>query len=70
MIGPNDRIAMCGLEPEEVAAIWTMIIEDIQEARDHGEVKHADELVVVLQHFLDHHPEAAVGMEVDSRSSQ
>ena len=93
MIGPEDCIAMCGLEPEEVAAICehehiceaqaaalasyllhqaygaerirTMIIDDIHEARDQGEVKHADELVVVLQHFLDHHPEAAVGMEVD-----
>ena len=93
MIGLEDCIAMCGLEPDEVAAICeheqicevqaatlasyllhqshgterirTMIIENIHQAQSHGEVEHADELVVVLQHFLHHHPEAAVGMEVD-----
>ena len=70
MIGPDDCIAMCGVEPEEVAAICehehiceaqaaalasyflhqaqgaerirTMIIEDLQEARDHGEIERAD----------------------------
>ena len=69
MIGPEDCIAMCGLEPDEVAAICeheqicevqaaalashllhqshgtqrirTMLIEDIHEARNCGEVKHA-----------------------------
>ena len=91
MIGPGDCIAMCGLEPEEVAAICeheniceaqaaalaihllhqahgaerirTMIIEDIDEARNRGEVKHAAELVAVLDNFLHRHPEAAMGME-------
>ena len=45
--------------------IGTMIIEDIQEARNRGEVEHAAELVSVLRHFLHRHPEAAEGMEVD-----
>ena len=45
--------------------IRTMIIEDIDEARNHGEVKHAAELGTVLRHFLHRHPEAAAGMEVD-----
>ena len=93
MIGPEDCIAMCGLEPEEVAAICehehiceaqaaalasyllhqahgaerirTMIIEDMYEARNHGEVKHVAELAAVLRHFLHRHPEAAVHREVD-----
>jgi len=93
MIGPDDCIAMCGLEPEEVAAICehericeaqaaalasyllhqahgaerirTMIIEDIDQARNHGEEEHEAELVAVLQHFLQLHPEAAAGEEVD-----
>lgn len=93
MIGLEDCIAMCGLEPEEVAAICeheqicevqaaalasyllhqaqgaerigTMIIEDIYEARNRGEVKHAAELADVLRHFVYRHPEAAVGMDVD-----
>jgi aryl-alcohol dehydrogenase-like predicted oxidoreductase len=93
MIGLEDCIAMCGLEPDEVAAICehehigtvpasalasyllhqahggerirTMIIEDIHEALDRGEVRHAAELVAVLRHFLQHHPDAAVGMTVE-----
>jgi hypothetical protein len=93
MIGLEDCIAMCGLEPEEVAAIsehehicetqaaalasyllhqahgaeriGTMIIEDIYEARNRGEVKHAAELVAVLRDFMHRHPEAAVDVEVD-----
>ncbi|MFY9698524.1 MAG: hypothetical protein WAK34_09445 [Rhodoplanes sp.] len=93
MIGLEDCIAMCGLEPDEVAAICehehlgevpaaalasyllhqahgaerirTMIIEDIHESLDRGEVKHAAALVAVLRHFLHEHPDAAVGMEVD-----
>jgi aryl-alcohol dehydrogenase-like predicted oxidoreductase len=93
MIGLEDCIAMCGLEPDEVAAICehehigavpasalasyllhqahgserirTMIIEDIHEALDRGEVKHAVELLAVLRHFLQHHPDAAVGMVVE-----
>jgi hypothetical protein len=91
MIGLDDCIAMCGLEPEEVAAICeheqicevqaaalasyllhqahgaerigTMIIEDIDEARDRGEDERADELVAVLDNFLHRYPEAAMGME-------
>ena len=84
---------MCGLEPEEVAAICehehiceaqaaalgsyllhqahgaerigTMIVEDIHEARNRGEVEHAAELVAVLRNFVNRHPEAAVNMELD-----
>jgi hypothetical protein len=92
MISLEDCIAMCGLEPDEVAAICehehigevpaaalasyllhqahgaerirTMIIEDINEAVDRGQAKHAAELVAVLRHFLHEHPDAAVGVEV------
>ena len=91
MIGPEDCIAMCGLEPDEVAAICeheqicevqaaalasyllhqvhgadrirTMIIEDIDEAHNCGEVKHAAELVAALDNFLHRYPEAAVAVE-------
>jgi hypothetical protein len=91
MIGLDDCIALCGLEPEEVAAICehqqicevqaaalasyllhqahgaerigTMIIEDIDEARNRGEMKRADELVAVLDRFLQRYPEAAVAVE-------
>jgi hypothetical protein len=84
MIGLEDCIAMCGLEPEEVAAICeheqicevqaaalasyllhqaqgrerirAMIVEDIHEARNRGEEKHAAELVVVLDRFLHGSP--------------
>jgi hypothetical protein len=45
--------------------IRTMIVEDIHEARNRGEVKHAAELGAVLDRFLHRYPEAAVGMEVD-----
>ncbi|MGA7425101.1 MAG: hypothetical protein WBX07_00615, partial [Rhodoplanes sp.] len=75
MIGLEDCIAMCGLEPDEVAAICehehlgevpaaalasyllhqahgaerirTMIIEDIHESLDRGEVMHAAALDAV-----------------------
>lgn len=43
--------------------IRTMIIEDIDEARNRGEVKHAAELVAVLDNFLQRYPEVAMGME-------
>ncbi|MEZ5890250.1 MAG: hypothetical protein R3D52_08265 [Xanthobacteraceae bacterium] len=93
MISLEDCIAMCGLEPDEVAAICehehigevpaaalasyllhqahgaerirTMIIEDINEAVDRGEAKHAAELVAVLRHFLHEHPDAAAGAGVN-----
>jgi hypothetical protein len=41
-----------------------MIIDDIHDALDRNEVKHAAELVAVLRHFLKHHPEAAAGIDV------
>ena len=40
-----------------------MIIEDIDEARNRGEMKRADELVAVLDRFLQRYPEAAVAVE-------
>jgi hypothetical protein len=39
-----------------------MIIEDIDEARNRGEVKHAAELVAMLDNFLHRYPEAAIDM--------
>jgi len=44
--------------------IRTMIIDDIHQCLDRDEVKHAAELVAVLRHFLDIHPEAAAGITV------
>ena len=38
--------------------IRDMIVEDIQEAFRKNNVKHARELIGVLHHFLNNHPEA------------
>lgn len=38
--------------------IRTMILEDITAARKRGDNDHARELVMVLRHFLDTHPDA------------
>ena len=42
--------------------IRMMIIEDIHAALDRDDVTHAAELVAVLRHFLQHHPEASAGL--------
>ena len=44
--------------------IRTMMIDDIHQCLNRGEVKHAAELVAVLRRFLQLHPEAAVDTTV------
>jgi hypothetical protein len=46
--------------------IRTMMIEDIHKALDKGHIRHAAELFMALRHFLEQHPEAGVGLPVDS----
>jgi hypothetical protein len=36
-----------------------MIAEDIRWAHQRGDVRHAEELAVTLQHFVGSHPEMA-----------
>ena len=50
-------------QPHGGEAIRTMIIDDIHKALDSGRVKHAQQLVMALRHFLDEHPEARAGMD-------
>jgi hypothetical protein len=50
-------------QPQGAERIGTMIIEDIDEARNRGEMRRADELVAVLDRFLQRYPEAAVAVE-------
>ncbi|HEX9073344.1 MAG TPA: hypothetical protein VF852_15485 [Pseudolabrys sp.] len=51
-------------QPHGGEAIRTMIIDDIHKALDAGRVRHAQELLMALRHFLDQHPEARAGVEV------
>ena len=44
-----------------VPKIKKMIIEDIQEARTRGDIKHAAKLRLVLKHFVETHPEHRSG---------
>lgn len=45
-------------QPAGSQQIRKMIIEDIHNALDAGEVRHAAALFTALRHFLDEHPEA------------
>jgi predicted protein tyrosine phosphatase len=38
--------------------ILTMIVDDIHEALDAGQIRHGAELFMALRHFLEQHPEA------------
>lgn len=51
-------------QPHGGEAVRSMIVEDIHKALDAGRVRHAQELIMALRHFLDQHPEARVGQEV------
>lgn len=44
-----------------VPKIEKMILEDIQEARARGDIKHAAKLRLVLKHFVETHPEHKPG---------
>lgn len=41
--------------PQGEKRIKRMIVEDIAAARDHGNLKHAAQLKLVLKHYLEHH---------------
>jgi hypothetical protein len=45
-------------QPAGCRTIHDMIVEDIRRARGRGDVRHAEELAVTLQHFVGSHPEA------------
>ena len=49
-------------QPHGGEAIRTMIMDDIRKALDAGRVKHAAELFMALQHFLNTHPDARAGL--------
>ena len=40
-----------------------MIVDDIQGALDDGRISHASELFMALRHFIEHHPDACVGLK-------
>lgn len=42
--------------------IRAMIVDDIRESLGKGRPQHAAELLTVLRHFVQHHPEAGEGM--------
>jgi hypothetical protein len=52
-------------QPHGGEAIRTMITDDIHKALDEGRVRHAAELFVALQHFLEHHPEGRAGLAAE-----
>jgi len=45
-------------QPTGCRTIHVMIAEDIHRARKRGDIRHAEELAVTLQHFVTLHPEA------------
>lgn len=45
--------------PEGERRIKSMIVDDIQAARDHGNLRHAAMLKLVLRHFVASHTAAA-----------
>ncbi len=47
-------------KPGGAVAIRDMIRDDIREAASRGDRDHASELMMVLRHFLETHPEAHV----------
>ncbi|MEZ5787754.1 MAG: hypothetical protein R3D62_15060 [Xanthobacteraceae bacterium] len=46
--------------------IRAMIVDDIRDALNKGRPKHAAELLTVLRHFVQHHPEAGQGTIEDA----
>jgi hypothetical protein len=56
MITIEDCITLCGLNREEVMAIAEH--EHVHDALSSGDRDHASQVLVVLRHFLDTHPEA------------
>lgn len=43
--------------PDGVPVLRRMIVDDIAEAREHGDVKRLCHLMHVLRHFIETHPE-------------
>ena len=48
--------------PHGGVTIRGMIVDDIHKALDNGRIKHASELFLALQHFLEYHPDARQGL--------
>jgi hypothetical protein len=46
--------------------IKRMIIEDIERAKDCGNLKHVEELEAVLKHFIFNHPKLALLIEAQT----
>jgi hypothetical protein len=44
--------------PDGEKRIKRMIADDIARAREHGNLKHAAKLKLILKHFLEHHAKA------------
>jgi hypothetical protein len=53
-----------------IESVRHMIVEDIKVAHDSGDLRHARELLVCLQHFLNEHPEAVPGEINTGRGAQ
>ena len=53
-----------------IESVRHMIVEDIKAAHDSGDFRHARELLVCLQHFLNEHPEAVPGEIITDRGAQ
>jgi len=52
-------------QPHGGETIRAMIVDDIHKALDAGRVRHAAELFMALRHFLEHHPDARVGLPAE-----
>jgi len=51
--------------PRGGVLIRQMIVEDIQWALDGGRMKHASELFLALNHFLESYPDARAGLRAN-----
>jgi hypothetical protein len=49
-------------QPHGGETIRTMITDDIRQALDEGRIKHAAELFMALQHFIEQNPDARIGL--------
>jgi hypothetical protein len=64
MITLQDCIDLCGLDAATALASYLLKQPhggDIHKVFGEGRVRHAAELFMALQHFLEHHPEGRAG---------
>ena len=55
--------------PDGVPAIKRIILDDIDEAKRRGDLRHAVALRLVLRHFVDTHKDAAAGRARPARGA-